>query len=1294
MKLVDFLKLYSLDATVQALNEELKNTNQKDFLLEGLKGSSLSVLAATLTGNQSFSALYILEDREEAHYFLNDLQNLLPEREILFFPTSYKKPYEFEETENANVLQRAEVLNRLNLKDKKGELVVTYPEALTEKVISKKTLIENTLTAKVGEKLDINFISELLTDYEFEKSDFVYEPGQFAIRGGIVDIFSFGNELPYRLELFGDEIESIRSFNPDTQLSVDVKKAISIIPNVQNKLIMSSTESFLRFYGDDAIVWIKNKEKVKNVIEDYFRRATSEYDKIKNTPANLISTPEERFETWQNFEAEWQRFRKVYLCNEFKSNPEVIESTSKKQNKRNTNYDEKIKKIFAIALVEKNIVFKEIIKPVSETEVSTFKNSLGIELNLNFNHTIDNSGINYALKNHGNIKIEEKREQIALVLNDFLLIPDIIDNFDIIKTSKNRENLDVIHYEKEYDNDMIYVFEEIRRGKNELAFLTMYKKNGSAKVHIAPKPNVQEGLPLQNYKNLIPKKYSFKTRPQPYFNKDFNLLCADLAEKQGKGYTNYIVTESLASVEKLKSVFEEIDNFVKIQPLGISLKEGFIDDNLKIVCYTDHQIFDRFYKYKSKEKHSKSKAITLKELRTLQPGDYVTHADYGIAKFVGLEKIEINGVQQEAIRLLFKDNDLMKVSILVLHKISKYSGKDGEMPTMSKLGSPEWENKKRAVKKKVKEIAIDLIGLYAKRKAAPGFAFSKDNYLQAELETSFIYEDTPDQAKATEDVKADMEKAHPMDRLVCGDVGFGKTEVAIRAAFKAVCDSKQVAVLVPTTILAMQHFKTFRDRLEKFPCKVEYVNRFRSAKQVKETLERVADGKTDILIGTHMLLGSKIKFKNLGLMIIDEEQKFGVAAKEKLKEIKYNVDSLTLTATPIPRTLHFSLMGARDLSIIGTPPPNRQPVTTEVHTFNENILRDAVATEIKRGGQVFFVHNRVSDLTTLADTIKRLVPDAKIVTASGQMEGEDLEKTMLKFIDGEADVLVSTNIIESGLDIPNANTILINNAHHFGLSDLHQMRGRVGRSNKKAFCYLLAPPKGVLTGDAKKKLSALEEFSELGDGFKVAMRDLDIRGAGNLLGGEQSGFITDIGYDLYHKILNEAIQELKENEFKALFEHEFLNKKDFLPDCAIETDLAIVIPEMYVSNISERLGLYNELDNLENETALGSFITRLTDRFGPMPSEVTDLIETVKLRWKAEQVGFDKLTIKGGIMKCTFAQSSNKDYFNGVIFGKILTFVQKNAKFCTLKENKDKLTLQIESVKTIHKAFEFMESWL
>ncbi len=1167
MKLSDFIKLHSLDATIQALIEELNQNKTTFFTFEGLKGSSAAVLAATLYTYNHRSCVYICNEREEAQYFANDLQNLLPEKQILFYPTSYKKPYDFEETDNANVLQRAEVLNRLTLKDKKGELIVTYPEALTQKVISKKNLVENTMTARVGEKLDINFISELLTNYDFERADFVYEPGQFAIRGGIVDIFSFGNELPYRLELFGDEIETIRTFNPNTQLSVEGKKAISIIPNVQKKEVMTSTDSFSSFLPENTIIWTKSHEQLKAVIDDYFARATSEYNKLQNSPQNLVFKPEERFEQYQNLKSNFDSFTNISF-----GNNELVDN---------------FKRIDAISL-----------KSRSHTSETTLN-----------------------------------------------------------------------------DSDKI---------GGQMEFLT-----NTITLEATPtQPKISEN----NFNS--PKKYSFFIHPQPYFNKDFNLLCQNLAENQGLGYTNYILTESLASVEKLQSIFEEIDTFVKIQPLNIALKEGFIDDSLKIVCYTDHQIFDRYYKYKSKDTHSKSKAITLKELRTLQPGDYVTHADYGIAKFVGLEKVEVNGVPQEAIRLLFKDNDLMRVSILALHKIAKYAGKDGAVPSMSKLGSPEWENRKKAVKKKVKEIAIDLIMLYAKRKAAPGFAFSKDNYLQAELETSFIYEDTPDQAKATEDVKADMEKPHPMDRLVCGDVGFGKTEVAIRTAFKAVCDSKQVAILVPTTILAMQHYKTFKNRLEKFPCKVEYINRFRTSSQVKETLKRVEEGKTDILIGTHMLLGGKVKFKNLGLLVIDEEQKFGVAAKEKLKELKFNIDTLTLTATPIPRTLHFSLMGARDLSIIGTPPPNRQPVTTEVHLMNEIIVRDAVSAEIKRQGQAFIVHNRVSDLNTIADMVKRMVPDCKVVVAHGQMEGEDLEKAMLKFIEGEADVLVSTNIIESGLDIPNANTILINNAHHFGLSDLHQMRGRVGRSNKKAYCYLLAPPLNTLNGDAKKKLSALEEFSELGDGFKVAMRDLDIRGAGNLLGGEQSGFITDIGYELYHKILNEAIQELKENEFKALFEHETKLRKDIVPDCNVETDLAILIPETYISNISERLGLYNELDNLKDDKDLSLFLSRIIDRFGPLPQEVQDLSETVKLRWQAEKIGFDKLVLKAGAMKCQFAARADKDYFNGSVFGKILLYVQKNPKKCYMKEIKDKLIINIEGIKNIHQAYEVMGEWM
>ena len=736
---------------------------------------------------------------------------------------------------------------------------------------------------------------------------------------------------------------------------------------------------------------------------------------------------------------------------------------------------------------------------------------------------------------------------------------------------------------------------------------------------------------------------------------------------------------------------------MQFQHFLLALREGFIDEQLQLAVYTDHQLFERYYRAQETRKFSKKKALTLRELKTLQPGDYVTHQDYGIARFAGLTQVHINGQVQEAIRLVYRDDDLLTVSIHALHKIAKYSGAEGSPPTMSKLGSPEWENKKKSVKKKVKDIAADLIRLYAKRKTAPGFAFSIDGFLQAELESSFIWEDTPDQAKATEDIKNDMQQPHPMDRLICGDVGFGKTEVAIRAAFKAVVDGKQAAVLVPTTILAMQHYKTFRDRLATLPVTVEYVNRFKTTKQIKETLERVAAGKTDILIGTHRLTNKDIKFKDLGLLIIDEEQKFGVKTKDKLKELKVNVDTLTLSATPIPRTLHFSLMGARDLSVIATPPPNRQPVQTELHTFDETLVRDAVALELKRGGQVFFVHNRIKDIEEMAAMILRLVPDAKIGVAHGQMDGDMLEKRMMKFVEGDYDVLVSTNIIESGLDIPNANTIIINRAHTAGLSDLHQMRGRVGRSNRKAYCYLLTPPTAQLPADARKRLSTLEEFSDLGAGFNVAMRDLDIRGAGNLLGGEQSGFINDLGYETYHQILDEAVQELKETEFKDLFFGTDSSQQRLqeaagagrAPECQIETDLQILIPESYVSNVSERLQYYAKLDRAPGAEALAKVLTGMTDRFGPLPPEVEQLAALVRLRWQAAALGFEKLTLKRHTLKGFLrADAEHQAYFQGEQFGTILNYVQTHPRSASLKERKDKqqLILTIEEVGGIAQA--------
>ncbi|WMJ71979.1 transcription-repair coupling factor [Cytophagaceae bacterium ABcell3] len=1111
MKAKDLINIYKEDLQVKTLANKVENGISR-LRLKGLIGSLDSVISATLYTSLKKSFVFVLHEKEEAFYFQNDLQGLLPDQEVLLFPASYKKAWKYEETDNANVVMRAEVLNRLN--DNPHAIIVTYPEALTEKVINKKSLIENTFKVNLGDKLDINFLSELLTSYNFEIADFVYEAGQFAIRGGIIDIFSFANDLPYRLELFDDEVESIRIIDPETQLSVENKKSFSLIPNVQEKLSLEVRESFLDFIPSDSILWFKDIQHALDTIEKQYEGIASTYEEMQKTTGNsaLITKPEILFETKDSFE----------------------------------------KAILKLQIIEFGRQFKH----------------------------------------------------------------------------KNAET------------------------------------------------------------------YEFNAGPQPSFNKDFNLLSETLRDYQEKNYTNIIVSDSHQQLDRLTAIFEEIDPFLKFNPLNLSLREGFTDEENKITCFTDHQIFERYHRYKTKERQTKSKSITLKELKSLSPGDYITHQDYGIGRFAGLEKVDIGGKQQEAIRLIYRDDDVLLISIHSLHKISKYSAGEGPAPSMSKLGSGDWEAKKKKAKSRVKDIAKELISLYARRKAAPGYAYSKDGYLQAELESSFIYEDTPDQAKATADVKQDMEQPHPMDRLVCGDVGFGKTEVAIRAAFKAVCDSKQVAVLVPTTILAMQHYKTFKSRLENLPCTIEYVNRFKTTQQIKETLKRVAEGKTNILIGTHRLISKDIKFKDLGLLVIDEEQKFGVKVKEKLKELRVNVDTLTLTATPIPRTLHFSLMGARDLSVIATPPPNRQPVTTEIHVFNDEVIRDAVSNEIKRGGQVFFVHNRIKDLEEVAYKITKLVPDAKVAVAHGQMEGEKLEKIMMKFVDGEYDILVSTNIIESGLDIPNANTIIINRAHMFGLSDLHQMRGRVGRSNKKAFCYLLTPPAVTLPADSRKRLGALEEFSDLGDGFKVAMRDLDIRGAGNLLGAEQTGFINDLGFEMYHKILDEAISELKETEFKELFSNqpETDKLKDMVSDCVIETDLAVVIPDQYVTNISERLSLYNTLDNIKSDTELQKFKESLIDRFGPMPPEVEDLTKTVELRWMAQKLGFEKLMLKNDALKAYFGNSDNEEYFQSETFGNILSFVQSNPKKCRLKEANKKPMVIINDVTSIEDAIEILEN--
>jgi transcription-repair coupling factor (superfamily II helicase) len=1104
----DFLSIYRADGLIKTVAAGIKAPKQSNIRVKGLSGSLDAIFVAAAFKLHPQDYLIVLQDREEASYFQNDLQNLL-DREILLFPMSYKRPYEFDETENANILMRAEVLNSLANKTH-PDIIVTYPEALSEKVINKRSLASNTFNITIKEKLDIAFLEEFLHNYDFEKTDFVYEAGQFAVRGGIIDIFSFAHELPYRIELFGDEVDSIRSFEPGSQLSVGKHDKVSVIPNVQTRLVQEERQSFLEFISPQTRLWFKDFQLTTDVIQKSYDKVEASFDKILKASGNtkVVASPEHLFEQAFAFSSRTENFTRI----EF--------------------------------------------------------------------------GYRFAFES--------------------------------------------------------------------------------------------------------PEIHEWKSAAQPSFNKNFEMLAADLHDHQLQGFSNFIAADMPKQLDRLKGIFEEINPQLNFQPLEFALRQGYVDQTLKIVCYTDHQIFERFHRYRAKEKFSKTKALTLRELQTLQPGDFVTHIDYGIAKFAGLEKKEVNGHEQEAIRLVYRDDDLLYVSIHSLHKISKYSGKDGAPPVINKLGTQEWETKKAKAKKRVKDIAKELISLYAKRKSAPGYAYTPDGFLQAELESSFIYEDTPDQAKATEDVKRDMQTPHPMDRLVCGDVGFGKTEVAIRAAFKAATEGKQVAVLVPTTILAMQHFRTFSERLSSFPVKIDYVSRFKTDKEIKAILSDVNDGKINILIGTHRIVSKDVDFKNLGLLIIDEEQKFGVKVKDRLKELKVNVDVLTLTATPIPRTLHFSLMGARDLSIIATPPPNRQPVTTELHTFNEVVIRDAVSHELRRGGQVFFVHNRISDIEALANTVFKLVPDARIGIAHGQMDGDKLEKAMMKFIDGEYDVLVSTNIIESGLDIPNANTIIINQAHMFGLSDLHQMRGRVGRSNKKAFCYLLTPPASLLTSDSRKRLAALEEFSDLGDGFKVAMRDLDIRGAGNLLGAEQTGFINDLGFDTYHKILDDAIQELKETDFKELFAVELSEKaKLIVQDCVIETDLEILIPDSYVNNTSERLQLYSRLDNIKDEEQLQKFAVEVKDRFGPLPPSVEELINTVRLRWLGERLGFEKLSMKNDRLRAYFV--SNKDeYFNSDTFGSILSFVKAHSRQCKMKDAAGKAMLVVENIKTVDAAIELL----
>ena len=1113
--------LYSQSLQTQKLGEAISQ-KQRAISVSGLVGSSISMVLAQAFKNTDLPFLFILNDKEEAAYHLNDLENLLGDKNVLFYPGSYRRPYQIEETDNANVLLRSEVLNRINSR-KKPAFIVTYPEALFEKVVTRKELEQNTLKIAVNDQLSIDFVNEVLFEYRFKRTDFVTEPGEFSVRGGILDVFSFSNDEPYRIEFFGDDVDSIRTFDVETQLSLEQIKKISIIPNIENKIIDENRESFLKYIASKTVVFLKNEELFSSAIDNLFKKATEAFNAIDSEIKR--AKPSELF------------------CDSTLLNGQLTEFTT-------------------------------------------------VTLNV-----------------------------------------------------KGRRNLK----------------EDANR--------------------------------LEKVSSVI-----FSTKPQPSFNKQFNLLIDNLNENTDNGYKNYIFCSSEQQAKRFHDIFEDAEqNVNQFETVVFPLFQGFIDDDLKIVCYTDHQIFERYHKFQLKNGYAKKQAITLKEINNLEVGDYVTHIDHGIGKFGGLQKIEVEGKMQEAIKLFYGERDILYLSIHSLHKISKYNGKDGKEPKIYKLGSDAWKKLKQKTKTRVKEIAFNLIELYAKRRTLKGFAYDPDSYLQAELESSFIYEDTPDQSSATEDVKKDMENERPMDRLVCGDVGFGKTEVAIRAAFKAVDNGKQVAVLVPTTILAFQHFKTFSERLSEMPVKVDYLNRFRTAKERKAVLEGLKDGRLDIVIGTHQLVNKSVEFKDLGLLIIDEEQKFGVAVKDKLKTIKENVDTLTLTATPIPRTLQFSLMAARDLSVITTPPPNRYPVETHVIRFSEENIRDAVQYEISRGGQVFFVHNRIENIKEVAGMIQRLVPDAKIGIGHGQMDGKKLEDLMLRFMNNEFDILVSTTIIESGLDVPNANTIFINNANNFGLSDLHQMRGRVGRSNKKAFCYFITPDYSAMTDDARKRITALEQFSELGSGINIAMKDLEIRGAGDLLGGEQSGFINEIGFDTYQKILSEAIEELKEKEFKDLYEDSSapLSNKKFVKEITIDSDFELLFPDDYVNNITERLNLYTKLNELKDENELKKFEKELLDRFGELPIQAEDLLNSVRLKWLAISMGLERLVIKNNKMVGYFIANQQSAFYQSPTFTKVLQYVQSHPQKVTMKEKQTRnglrLLLTFENITSVNKALQAME---
>ena len=1098
MKNKTLLQLLPISIFRDTISEKLNQGNRK-IQLNNFVGSSKSILASSIIKKSKFPQLFILNDKESANYFINDLENLI-NHELFFYPASYRRSYQIEETDNSNVLLRSEVLNKLNYK--RNSIIISYPEAISEKVVSRRVLKKQTITLSVSDTHNSLLLEKILLENNFIQSDFVTDPGQFSVRGGIIDVFSYADEYPFRIEFFDDEIESIRTFNINTQLSIEHREKISIIPNTEAKKVLEKQVSFLEYLPKSSTIWMEDTQHTLGILQQNFEKAEKEFKKLSTDFGKCQIRPHDIFTNANEF---------TNLLEEFKT--------------------------------------------ISFSSSNIFEADFKIQSN---------------------------------------------------------------------------------------------------------------------------------TIPLTPINKKFDILFNELISFQERGYQNFIICSSEEQKERFHQIIQNELREIHIITIVGNLSEGFIDHDNKISIYTDHQIFNRHHKFISKTRFADKQAITLKQLTNLQIGDFVTHIDHGVGEFAGLHKIDNNGKKQESIKLIYKDGDILYISVHSLHKISKYSGKEGHRPNINQLGSSKWQTTKNKTKTKIKKIAFNLIQLYAKRKTIDGFSYSPDTYLQHELEASFMWEDTPDQSAATIAIKEDMEKDTPMDRLVCGDVGFGKTELAIRAAFKAVTDNKQVAILVPTTILALQHYKTFKNRLKEFPCKVDYINRFKTIKQQNQTIKDLEKGKVDILIGTHRIVGKDIKFKDLGLLIIDEEQKFGVNIKDKLKNIKSNVDILTLSATPIPRTLQFSLLGARDLSVINTPPPNRIAINTEIIPFNEETIRDAIKYEISRNGQVFFIHNRIENINEVAAIIQRLVPNAKIKIGHGQLDGKVLEDLMIGFIEGEYDVLISTTIVENGVDVPNANTIIINNANNFGLSDLHQMRGRVGRSNKKAFCYLISPPSYQLSEDARKRLNALEQFSNLGSGFSIAMRDLDIRGAGDLLGADQSGFINEIGFDMYQKILNEAVEELKQEKFKELFSDS--KKKYFVKDCQIDTDLEILIPDTYISNIEERLNIYKELNSIKEEKELKILQSNLEDRFGLIPKSVEDLISSMKLKWVAKELGFERLILKNGEMRTYFTTKKDSLYFESESFSKILEYLKQNFTKAEMKEKKDKLVLIVKDINSADKA--------